>query len=71
MKGGRALGPQAGISEGGVIKSMLNAASQGRGGPSNGHGTWQDGGRNDLELSSFRGGEVTVAAWGRPRWECW
>lgn len=69
MKGGRALGPQADVSEGGVIKSVLNAASQGRGGPSNGHGTWQDGGCNDLELSGFRGGEVTVAAWGRPRWE--
>lgn len=65
----RALGPWAGVSQGGVIKSVLNAISQGRGGPRNGHGTGQDGDRSDLELSGCRGGEVTVAAWVGRWWE--
>lgn len=57
------LGSQVGVSQGGEKQSVLNTASQGRGGPRKGHGTWQDGGCNDLELSGFRGEEVTVAAW--------
>lgn len=33
----RGLCPQAGVSQGGVIKSMLKAGSQRRGEPRNGH----------------------------------
>lgn len=63
LRGRRALGSQAGVSQGGEKKSVLNTASQGRGGPRKGHGTWQGGSCSDLELRGFRGGEVTVAAW--------